>query len=74
MISVFKSSWTPRTGVHSAPKKSAGRQSSETPEEWIYTRGIILRVLGSFPDALAAIRGALETARRACPKELDESA
>ena len=74
MMGVFKSSWTPRTGLHAARKKAAGRETTQTAEEWIYTRGIILRVLGSFPDALKAIRGALETARRACPKELYEPA
>ncbi len=75
MTNVFKDSWTPRTGVNTPPKKkSTERECSETSEQWIYTRGIILRVLGRFPDALTAIREALADARRACPKELYDPA
>ncbi len=58
----------------SHPKKSAERETDQTSEEWVHTRGIILRVLGNFPDALEAIREALAAAPRACPKELYEPA
>jgi hypothetical protein len=53
--------------------KSAKQEPTHgTAEEWVYTRGVILRVLGRFPDALTAIRDALAEVRRACPKELYE--
>lgn len=74
MIVTFKTTWTPRTGVHETPKKSAKSETGQTSEEWVHTRGIILRVLCNFPDALNAIREALAAAPRACPKELYEPA
>jgi hypothetical protein len=46
--------------------------AGETPEQWTYTRGVILRVLSRFPDALEAIREALIACQRPCPKELHE--
>jgi hypothetical protein len=75
MTGNFKSSWTPRTGLHKVREKSAEAESSHgTSQEWIYTRGIILRVLGRFPEALTAIREALSEVRRPCPRELYEPA
>jgi len=74
MIVTFKSSWSPRTGLHQASEKSTKTEPSETVDQWIYTRGIILRVLGRFPDALQAIRDALAEVRRPCPRELHEPA
>ena len=74
MITTFNSTWSPRTGVHSVPEKSAEQEPGETVDQWIYTRGNILRVLGRFPDALQAIRDALAEIRRPCPRELHEPA
>ena len=71
MITTFSDKWSPRTGLHTGPKtKSAKTEPSETMESWVYTRGIMLRVLYKFPDALQAIRDALTEARRTCPREL----
>ena len=70
MITTFSDTWSPRTGLHKAVTKSAKTESSETAESWIYTRGIMLRVLNNFPDALQAIRDAISEARRTCPREL----
>jgi hypothetical protein len=70
MTTTFKDTWTPRTGVHQPSTKSAKTEPGETREAWTYTRGIILRVLDNFPDALQAIRDAIAEARRTCPREL----
>ena len=76
MITTFTNKWSPRTGVHAAPTKSAKTETAaateprETREAWAYTRGIILGVLDNFPDALQAVRDAIAEARRTCPKEL----
>jgi hypothetical protein len=74
MITTFSDKWTPRTGVHAAPTKSAKTESRETDQDWDYTRGIILRILGTFPEALQAVRDALREARRTGPKELYDPA
>ena len=74
MITTFTDNWTPRTGVHSAPAKSAKTEARETDQDWDYTRGIILRILGTFPEALQAVRDALREARRTGPKELYDPA
>ena len=72
-FNIFLSTWSPRTGVHKA-KESEEKKSAKqgTIDDWIYTRGLMLRVLGRFPDAVAAIREALEAAHRAAPQELYE--
>ena len=74
MITTFSDKWTPRTGVHAAPKTKSAKtepgEIRETREAWAYTRGIILGVLDKFPDALQAVRDAVAEARRTCPKEL----
>ncbi len=71
MTTTFKNTWSPRTGLHQATTKSAKTEKpGETREAWTYTRGIILRVLDNFPDALQAIRDAIAEARRTCPREL----
>jgi len=73
VFNIFLSTWTPRTGVHKA-KESEEKKSAkqDTPEDWTYTRGIVLRTIGRFPDAMAAVREALAAARRSTPKELYE--
>ena len=72
MITTFSNTWKPRTGLQKAIAESAKtkNEAGESPESWTYTRGIILRVLGDFPDVLQAVRDALAEARRACPREL----
>ena len=65
MPNTFKSSWTPRTGIHS--------QSSATPgshEDWVRTRDIILKVVRRFPEVIGAVRDALNAASRPFPEEL----
>ena len=42
----------------------------ETDDGWDYTRGIIIRVLGTFPEALQPVRDALREARRSGPRGL----
>jgi hypothetical protein len=72
MITTFSNTWKPRTGLYKAVAENAKskNQAGESPESWTYTRGIILRVLGDFPDVLQKVRDALAEARRACPREL----
>jgi len=70
MITTCSDKWSPRTGLHNALTKSAKTEPSETMENLVYTRGIMLRVRYKFPDALQAIPDALTEARRTCPREL----
>ena len=65
MPNTFKSSWTPRTGVHSERSSAPGTQ-----EEWVRTRNIILKVVRRFPEVIDAVRDALNTASRPLPEEL----
>jgi len=76
MITTFSDKWTPRTGVHTASAKSgkAKTEARETDDTWDYTRGVIIRVLGTFPEAMQAVRDALREARRTGPKELYDPA
>ena len=75
MITTFSNKWTPRTGVHAAPAtKSAKTEPREADDTWDYTRGVIIRVLGTFPEAMQAVRDALREARRTGPKELYDPA
>ena len=72
MITTFSNTWKPRTGLHLAIAESAKKQNEapESPHDWTYTRGIIIKVLGTFPEALQAVRDALAEARRNCPRDL----
>jgi hypothetical protein len=74
MITTFSNTWKPRTGLHKALAESAKKQNEapESPHDWTYTRGIIIKVLGDFPNALQAVRDALAEARRTCPRDLRE--
>ena len=74
MITTFSDSWSPRTGLPKLDAKSAKTETRETDDGWDYTRGVILRVLGTFPEALQAVRDALREARRTGPKELYDPA
>jgi hypothetical protein len=70
MITTFSNTWKPRTGLHKALAKSAKTESRETDDGWDYTRGIIIRVLGTFPEAMQAVRDALREARRSETREI----
>jgi len=70
MITTFSDTWSPRTGFRKAAAKSVKTEPRETDDGWDYTRGIIIRVLGTFPEALQAVRDALRAARRSAPSEL----
>ena len=74
MITTFSDKWSPRTGLHTAPTKSAKTESREADDNWDYTRGVIIRVLGTFPEAMQAVRDALREASRTGPKELYDPA
>jgi hypothetical protein len=69
MITTFSNAWSPRTGLHQLAAKSAKTETRQSDDGWDYTRGIILRVLGTFPEALQAVRDALREARRTGPRE-----
>ena len=74
MITTFSNTWKPRTGLHLAIADSAKTkiEAPETLHDWTYTRGIIIKVLGTFPEALQSVRDALAEARRTCPRDLRE--
>ena len=74
MITTFSDTWSPRTGLHKVAAKSAKTEPRETDDGWDYTRGIIIRVLGTFPEALQAVRDALREAHRTGPKQLYDPA
>ncbi len=74
MITTFQNTWSPRTGLDKVLAKSPKTENRETNDGWDYTRGIIIRVLGTFPEALQAVRDALREAHRTGPKELYDPA
>jgi hypothetical protein len=70
MINTFSDTWKPRTGLPQTIAKSTKTEPRENDDSWDYTRGIIIRVLGTFPEAMQAVRDALREARRTGPQEL----